>query len=1056
MNPIHSAILAALPHRGVPAIDGAYRNLKAGLEQHSDCDSEILDCLDFLEKKPEAPGRQSALQKAFDECRIEQSPEVLQAAQSLLETLERKVVEPGTATIELEHIKAANIQIRNLLAEGDKAAVMLKDLSAEKDLKLDGHKAKSDSRQEGSAANASSSATGVFYAGENLTLEQTTIVTDPQHAQNEARRRQEEERDREKLRQRYLNYVFHKTKLIDLSALDVRDALREGEKPVSLADIYTALLTQSSEQIDGQARKESREGNRRISALEQLNREKRLVLLGDPGSGKSTFANFVAMCLAGDQLKDEENEGVGLERLNTAPSSDDEDDDASGRGQWEHGALLPVPIVLRDLVTGGALQEADDETSIKPLWRYLAKTLQNAGLDGWLPHLKKHLEQKKSLLILDGLDEIPEADTRRKQIKRLVENFAASHPDCRILLTSRTYAYKEQGWSVQGFHEAVLAPFSSEQIEQFVDRWYTHTAALRRQDRDDARGKAAKLKEAISGNPRLMELAERPLLLTLMAGLHASRGRLPEDRYDLYEKAAELLLMDWEQGKVRRDAAGRCLTPQQSLPELLKVESRQLLVALAKLAFEAHKRQPDFEGTADIPEKDLFYELMRISKAIDSESLRDCLSVRAGLLVPHGVEVYTFPHRTFQEYLAACYLTEQGDFPGKIAGLARCEPNRWREVVLLAGAKAARGAAGSLWSLASALCFRVPGHPDAKTEDLWGALLAGQLLVESTDFKHPEEWQKDRQILVRNWLTVILTEQHAPLKPLPTLERALAGRLLAALDDPRPGVGLRKDALPDIEWCEVPEGTFLMGSDKNKDSEAYGDEQPQHKVYLSAYHLSRYPVTNRQYQAFVDEKGYSEAWRQCWDDEGWSWKEENHLSKPKKWGGFFDLPNHPVVMVSWYEASAFCRWLTIRLQEAGTIGADETIRLPSEAEWERAARGEDGRIYPWGDDSISSELANYDDTSLGATSAVGCFPRGTSPYGCEEMSGNVWEWCQNWDYDYKEDFEENPMGPASGSYRVNRGGSWASGAGYCRSAYRSYFGGPGSRNAGLGFRLLRT
>ena len=259
------------------------------------------------------------------------------------------------------------------------------------------------------------------------------------------------------------------------------------------------------------------------------------------------------------------------------------------------------------------------------------------------------------------------------------------------------------------------------------------------------------------------------------------------------------------------------------------------------------------------------------------------------------------------------------------------------------------------------------------------------------------------------------------------MERALAGNLLAILGDPRPGVGLRDDDLPDIEWCEVPEGTFLMGDDRKE-------------VSLPDFQISRYPVTNAQYRAFIDDGGYSEQWKQCWTDEGWTWRQEKRIAEPNWRGGDFNLANHLAVGVSWYEATAYCVWLTQRLREKHLLSENEELRLPAEAEWEKAASGPDGRVYPWGDEEITPEHANYNKTDLGATSAVGCFSKGRSPYGCEEMSGNVWEWCMD----------------RLGSRRVSRGGSWAGDARVCRSAYRDYWWRPGYRSDYLGFRLLRT
>jgi len=233
---------------------------------------------------------------------------------------------------------------------------------------------------------------------------------------------------------------------------------------------------------------------------------------------------------------------------------------------------------------------------------------------------------------------------------------------------------------------------------------------------------------------------------------------------------------------------------------------------------------------------------------------------------------------------------------------------------------------------------------------------------------------------------------------LPAKTRCRAGAALAQLRDPRPGVSLAATGLPDISWCDIPAGPFTMGS-KPEDEGSDDDERPQHQCDIPYdYRISRHPITVAQYQAFVKADG----------------------TAPHEYGLPFSLPNHPVVGVSWYEAMAFTRWLTAQRQDRDGWVVD----LPSEAEWEKAARGSaDARRYPWGD-TLEPERANYAATGIGSTSAVGCFPGGVSPYGVEECSGNVWEWTRSRlaGYPYVAgDGRENPEGDET---RVVRGGAW--------------------------------
>jgi formylglycine-generating enzyme required for sulfatase activity len=865
------------------------------------------------------------------------------------------------------------------------------------------------------------------------------------------------------LRHGYLNHLFEKSGGLSLSGIDPK-AASDAEARLSLGAIYTALLTltpedhersQDRERLDMPARE-----IRRLSTVAQLDRHQRLVLLGDPGSGKSTFVNFVALCLAGEALEKPE---ANLNRFTEPLPQDDEDrhrDEEPQPQPWTHGPLLPVRVVLRDFAARG-LPQASRRATAQHLWGFVAAELKAAALGGYEQHLRQELQERGGLLLLDGLDEVPEAEQRRVQIKQAVEDFAAAFPRCRILVTSRTYAYQQQAWRLPGFAEAVLAPFGSGQIRRFVDRWYVHIAQLRGLDPDDAQGQAELLKRAIFGSDRLRGLAERPLLLTLMASLHAWRGgTLPEKREELYADAVDLLLDWWESPKVVRDR-DRVIVQQPSLAEWLRVDRDRVRGLLNVLAYQAHASQPDTVATADVPEGELLSGLMRLSQNPELENnpalLVNYLSQRAGLLLPRGVGVYTFPHRTFQEYLAACHLTDY-EYPEKVAELARADPNRWREVLLLAGAKSARGSDFALWALVEALCSHDLKVEEEQTEpDAWGALLAGQALVESADLDQVSERNRGKVRCVKTHLVRILESGR-----LPAVERAAAGRALARLGDPRPGVGLRPDGLPDFAWCEAPAGPFTMGSDKAVDPEAYDDELPQHEITLPDYRIGKYPVTNAQFAAFVGGGGYQE--RRYWTKGGWKEKEERGWTRPYDPGEPFNLPNHPAVGVSWYEALAFCRWLTEELRRRGELGEDGEITLPSEAEWEKAARGNDGRIYPWGGEPHVNR-ANYGDTGIDATSAVGCFRDGAGPCGAEDLSGNVWEWTRslwgkNWEkpkyrYPYTPGGRRENLNARDNVLRVLRGGAFGDGAGYVRCAYRGRRD-PDFRHWDLGFRVVAS
>jgi formylglycine-generating enzyme required for sulfatase activity len=832
------------------------------------------------------------------------------------------------------------------------------------------------------------------------------------------------------LRDAYLTWLMDQVRAVPLTGVDPKSIREETRRDLDLAAVYTALMTQRTDMTEERTLRPDREA-RQLSALAVLNTEPHLPLLGDPGSGKSTFVNFVVLCMAGELCH---HPDANL-RVLTAPVPEDDDTSRRRRDEepqpqpWEHGALLPMRVVLREFVARG-LPHTSQPTIVggDSLWRFIIAELPET-LRPFEPSLRQHLLRTGGLLLLDGLDEVPEADQRRVQVKTTVEQFAAAFPKVRVLVTSRTYAYQRQDWKLRGFAEAVLAPFGEAQMHRFVDRWYAYVGQARRLSADDTQGRATRLKQAITRTPRLHELATRPLLLTLMASLHAWRGgTLPEQREALYADAVDLLLDQWESQKVRRLPDGTYDLIQPSLVEWLRVDQQAMRQALNRLAFEAHRDQPALVGTADIAEEKLVPALLALAQHPDPDlrpaRLIEYLRDRAGLLEPRGVGVYAFPHRTFQEYLAACYLTDVG-FPDDLAALLRAEPNRWREVTLLAGAKAVRGTAAAAWTLAEALCFeKPPAQPLPEDAGYWVALLAAQVLVENKSLGQVAERNRPKVERIRTWL--VRTLQH---NALPAVDRAQAGDALADVGDPR----FRADLWylpgePLLGFVEIPEGPFLMGSNDESDSWIFGKASPQHKVTLPTYYIARYPVTVAQFRTFVDASGYQ-------------WGPSNSQQ---------GAAHHPVVYVSWHDALAYCDWLTVRLREwSGTPEPLVTLLrnenwqviLPSEAEWEKAARGIDGRAYPWGNEPDPNR-ANYNETGINTTSVVGCFSHGASPYGVEELSGNVWEWTRSLEGDYPYPMRraarakrEDLQAPEEES-RGLRGGAFGLAPQFMRCAYR--------------------
>ncbi len=867
------------------------------------------------------------------------------------------------------------------------------------------------------------------------------------------------------LEEHYLNWLMATAGKVSLLSIDPKAQSEEATPQAQLEAIYTALLTRSSDQKERDMTGESKP----LSALAMLERHPHLVLLGRPGSGKSTFVNFVVVCLAGERLNHPQ---ANLSKL-CAPLPDKDGKDEAKAQPWTHGGLLPLRVILREFASQG-LPAPGQKGKVEHLWQFLRDSLPKYPKREVVDYLRDQFFKHGGLILLDGLDEVPEVQDRRIQIKQVIQELVAVLPKCRILVTSRTYAYQpSDDWKLPNFAETELAFFSTGQVRRFADSWHRYMGENLNWPPNESQARADHFKQVIFRNEYLRDLAQRPLLLTLMCLLHTHHGsELPEKRAELYEQTVDLLLHRWER---RLKEVPGYVAGQPSLSEWLRVSKEAVRNVLNRLAHDVHMAQAEPQGTANIKGQDLMHRLLALGKDdpdIRPARLQEYLDHRAGILLPLGHDVFTFPHRTFQEYLAACYLTNTDNFYEDMADLVRQAPNRWREVALLAGAKQAQGGAANIWTLVEALCPDPPPMPSPNPlpkgegknslplgegwgggQDMIPAIVAAEHIIETANLQ--ELGRKGQKFVpqVKAWLKYII--QTTP--SLDARERATAGQLLGKLGDDRPGVGL-KDGLPDIVWQTVPAGPFIMGSNNGLD-----DEKPEHTVTIPYdYRISRYPVTQAQYQAFVDDGGYTEKWFACWTVDGWQWREKEKRTAPRSYGLPFYLPNHPIVGVTWYEAVAFCNWLTVRLR--ARTSEVLTIKLPSEAEWEKAARAEFDpktlkvletfRVYPWGNEA-DPDKANYNKTGIGATSAVSCFPGGASPCGAMDMAGNVWEWCSSEykPYPYQADDGREDLMELN-DIKVLRGSGWISDGDYVSVSFRNN-GGSNTQYYDIGYRCVR-
>jgi formylglycine-generating enzyme required for sulfatase activity len=429
--------------------------------------------------------------------------------------------------------------------------------------------------------------------------------------------------------------------------------------------------------------------------------------------------------------------------------------------------------------------------------------------------------------------------------------------------------------------------------------------------------------------------------------------------------------------------------------------------------------------------------------------------VRAGLLQASDAgDAYAFPHLTFQEYLAGLELVSGVGVVARI--MAHHADDRWRLPILLGVGDHVSGAKLEMpFQLLRELLDAEERDPARRQRDL---LFAAEIAAD-VGWDRLEQggatFKKLRRDLAQELADVVAGST------LPAAERVRAGALLGELGDPRNGGCDLPPALARIDG-----GTFTIG--EPREQAQYPIEANDASLTLPTFEIARYPITNAQYALFMADDAYN-ASKPWWDNAGraWltrddqaaegleSWQRRELKDRPEFWDNArygLARANHPVVGVSWYEAMAFCRWLTHHL----VYNPDGySYVLPSEAEWEYAARGVERRPYPWGPEQPDAERANFEQQNAGTT-AVGCFSAGATPERVYDLAGNVWEWTRSayTDYPYDpNDGRENPHDPVGKRFTL-RGGGWSDLPLNLRASYRLH-GAPGDHGSAVGFRLTR-
>lgn len=734
----------------------------------------------------------------------------------------------------------------------------------------------------------------------------------------------------------------------------------------------------------------------RENLLQMLHAADRLLVLGEPGSGKT----------------------VSLERL-----------------AWElcsppEPAQPAVPVLVRLFHYAGT-----------PLADWVRALLQETG------HLR--LDDERALaaflkegqvccfFLFDGLNEVP-PPYRDRLVDELVR-WMATYPRHRVILTSRGQDELWRRLRGEVGRAVVVQPIGGEQARDYL------VAHL------DERG--SDLYDRL--DERLRALACTPLVLYLVKEAGAAGESVPGNRGELYARFVSRML--------RRDTDRRM---DAEIPERVK------RLALTGLAYHLGQGQrlscPRDEAVAVVARQ--------LGDDLAGPVVGAC--ARHGLLAGDD-PLWFAPHQTVQEHFAALALREVAEREWSMNRWARFRRRLTGQKESLAGL-----AAGDWWMETFVQLAGLVDETDRLVRDVvranpwlaWWCVEEGRGVTEKT-----REMVAERSVRLLESQRVA-DRRRAVAALARTRNERVVRPLFRAAADPDPEVaglavlalvevgeaarGLVAEALrgtdrrlwlaalrylvsrPDELLCAkipmgvweeilglpmvwVPPGPFLMGSDKEKDPQAYDDELPQHELTLPGYWIGRYPVTVAQFRAFVKASGYQLA-------------STVSLKGPD---------DHPVVQVTWRDTLAFCRWLSER--------TGVPVTLPSEAEWEKAARGTDGRIYPWGDEVPDERRCNFGN-KVGRTTPVGQYSPQLhpepgagedSPYGCADMGGNVWEWTRSLYKKYPYDPDDGRENLKAGALRVLHGGAFYFQARYVRCSFRYWYY-PYVRSRNYGFRVI--
>jgi len=731
----------------------------------------------------------------------------------------------------------------------------------------------------------------------------------------------------------------------------------------------------------------------------------RLLIEGQPGSGKTTFLRFMTCMLARDCLGIQCPDGKTWRERYLGMDSN-------------VPALIPVFIrisLLLDFMETNKSKSLrrDDRLWIpKLLAEYSRENDIAMSVTGWC----KLIECGKTILLLDGLDEVVDLDIRNR-VFSIFRDACVKWLNTRIVVTSRPI--QTQALMEMDFGRGVIEPFGVKQVRTFIQQW---VAALHKEAPDQSLSSVAAryhelLLEAILDNHRIRLLAENPVMLISLCVVHWNDGNLPEGRSRVYKAVVRWLIAS---RKKQREAG---FSDHFALKGFARI-------SLNMMCAQGGKRSIiDLEEGARLVEpivKRDFPQLKSLEErwALGRKWLRfECLG--SNVVEELSKNRIRFWHLTFQEYLAAQQLAWLGDGISKTKGKKKTdfgaywwpvidpflEQAQWRETLeLLPGCLIDEGGETRVDHLLRYVLKKRGSKPSLATEARVVGIMNRLLQPMKIYNYNPPSDVRTPYDKARKRAMEIFTVKGS--KKVPIIIRIEVAEALGQGGDPRLRPGK-------IQYLEIPG--------------------------MKGKKLGKHPVTVEEYQRFLDARGYDK--RKYWDDVGWSINMECGWKSPGKWEDQIKNPNRPVIQISWYEAYAYCKWLS-EVQ-------DRKMRLPSESEWQAAAKPDKGK-YPWGSEEPDEELANFN-RNVGSPTPVGVYTRGVGTGGHLDLAGNVLEWCDDkvdwtsWMDDYLTRIKSKRY--EGETARALRGGGFWYSAVFLRFSAR-FWNPAGHRFGFFGFRVL--